>query len=326
MKTRQLGQLEVSAIGLGCMSMTPIYGKPDPAEAEATIRRALEIGVTLIDTADAYNDGANETLVGRALAGPWRDRAILATKFGNVRFPDGRRGVDCRPEHVRASCEASLKRLGTDRIDLYFAHRIDPNVPIEDTVGEMARLKAEGKIRYLGLSEAAPATLRRAHATHPISALQTEYSLWTRDVEAELLGLCRDLGIGYVAYSPIGRGFLTGTINGVDDMEENDRRREHPRFAPDNLARNVALLAALRAGAAAEGCTPAQLALAWVLSRGPHVVPIPGTRRRRWLEENAAAVDLAPTAATLAALDGAFPPGAAAGTRYPVGQMKLMHV
>ena len=325
MKTRHLGGLEVSAIGLGCMSMTPIYGKPDPAEAEATLRRALEIGVTLIDTADAYNDGANEELVGRALADV-RDSAILATKFGNVRFPDGRRGVDGRPEHVRAACEASLKRLGTDRIDLYYAHRIDPNVPIEDTVGEMARLKDEGKILHLGLSEASPETLQRAHATHPIAALQTEYSLWTRDVEADLLGLCRDLGVGYVAYSPMGRGFLTATINAVDDMEENDRRREHPRFAPDNLSRNVALLAALRDGAEAEGCTPAQLALAWVMAQGEHIVPIPGTRRRRWLEENAAAAALAPSAATLAALSSAFPPGAAAGTRYPVGQMKMMRV
>lgn len=325
MKTRHLGGLEVSAIGLGCMSMTPIYGKPDPAEAEATLRRALEIGVTLIDTADAYNDGANEELVGRALADV-RDSAILATKFGNVRFPDGRRGVDGRPEHVRAACEASLKRLGTDRIDLYYAHRIDPNVPIEDTVGEMARLKDEGKILHLGLSEASPETLQRAHATHPIAALQTEYSLWTRDVEADLLGLCRDLGVGYVAYSPMGRGFLTATINAVDDMEENDRRREHPRFAPDNLSRNVALLAALRDGAEAEGCTPAQLALAWVMAQGEHIVPIPGTRRRRWLEENAAAAALVPSAATLAALSSAFPPGAAAGTRYPVGQMKMMRV
>lgn len=325
MKTRHLGGLEVSAIGLGCMSMTPIYGKPDPAEAEATLRRALEIGVTLIDTADAYNDGANEELVGRALADV-RDSAILATKFGNVRFPDGRRGVDGRPEHVRAACEASLKRLGTDRIDLYYAHRIDPNVPIEDTVREMARLKDEGKILHLGLSEASPETLQRAHATHPIAALQTEYSLWTRDVEADLLGLCRDLGVGYVAYSPMGRGFLTATINAVDDMEENDRRREHPRFAPDNLSRNVALLAALRDGAEAEGCTPAQLALAWVMAQGEHIVPIPGTRRRRWLEENAAAAALAPSAATLAALSSAFPPGAAAGTRYPVGQMKMMRV
>lgn len=325
MKTRKLGSLTVSAMGLGCMSMTPIYGKPDPAEAEATIARALEIGVTLIDTADAYNDGANETLVGRALAGR-RDGAVLATKFGNVRFPDGRRGVNGRPEHVRAACEASLSRLGTDRIDLYFVHRIDPEVPIEDTVGEMSRLKEEGKILHLGLSEASPETLQRAHSTHPIAALQTEYSLWTRDVETDLLDLCRKLGVGYVAYSPMGRGFLTATISTPDDMEENDRRREHPRFAPENMAQNVALLAALRAGAEAEGCTPAQLALAWVLSRGNHVVPIPGTRRRRWLEENAAAAALAPAPETLAALDAAFPPGAAAGTRYPQGQMKMMRV
>ncbi|WP_040485919.1 aldo/keto reductase [Lutibaculum baratangense] len=325
MKTRRLGPVEVPAIGLGCMSMTPIYGTPDPDEAVATIHRALEIGVTMIDTADAYNDGKNETLVGRALQGH-RDKAFLATKFGNIRYPDGRREVNGSPDHVRAACEASLKRLGTDRIDLFYIHRIDPNVPIEDTVGAMADLKQEGKVVHLGLSEAAPATIRRAHATHPIAALQTEYSLWARDVEAEHIPLCRELGIGFVAYSPLGRGLLTGTIAAVDDMEENDRRRDHPRFEADNLAKNMALVEVLRDCAAREGCTPSQLAIAWVLAQGDDIVPIPGTRRRRWLEENAAAADLAPSAETLAALDRAFAPGAGAGTRYPAGQMKRVNL
>ncbi len=325
MKTRKLGDLEVPAVGLGCMSMTPIYGTPDPEEAVATIHRAIDLGVTMIDTADAYNDGKNETLVGRALEGR-RDKAILATKFGNIRFPDGRRDVNGHPDYVREACEASLKRLGTDVIDIYYVHRIDPKVPIEDTVGAMADLKAEGKIRHLGLSEASPETLRRAHATHPITALQTEYSLWARDVEDEHLPLCRELGVGFVAYSPLGRGLLTGTIAAVDDMEENDRRRDHPRFEAENLARNMSLVAILRDRAVAEGCTPAQLALAWVLSRDEGVVPIPGTRRRRWLEENTAALDLAPSAETLAELDRAFRPGVGAGTRYPAGQMKRVNL
>lgn len=325
MKTRTLGPITVPAMGLGCMSMTPIYGTPDPAEAVATIHRALDMGITMIDTADAYNDGKNESLVGRALAGR-RDQAFLATKFGNIRHPDGRREVDGSPAHVRAACEASLERLGTDRIDLFYVHRIDPNVPIEDTVGAMADLKAEGKILHLGLSEAAPATIRRAHATHPITALQSEYSLWARDVEAEHLPLCRELGIGFVPYSPLGRGLLTGTITAVDDMEPDDRRRDHPRFEADNLARNMALVAVLTDCAAREGCTPAQLALAWVLSRGDGIVPIPGTSRRRWLEENAAAADLMPSAQTLADLDRAFAPGSGAGTRYPAGQMKRVNL
>ena len=325
MKTRQLGPIDTPAIGLGCMSMTPIYGKPDPDEAIATVRRALDLGVTMIDTADAYNDGKNELLVGRALAGR-RDEAFLATKFGNIRYPDGRREVNGHPDYVREACEASLARLGTDRIDLFYIHRIDPNVPIEDTVGAMADLKAEGKILHLGLSEAAPDTIRRAHATHPIAALQTEYSLWCRDVEAEHLPLCRQLGIGFVAYSPLGRGLLTGTIETPDDMEEDDRRREHPRFAAENLARNVALVATLKHLAEREDCTPAQLAIAWLLSRGPGIVPIPGTRRRHWLEENVAAEGVIPSAATLAALDANFRHGAGAGTRYPAGQMKRVNL
>jgi aryl-alcohol dehydrogenase-like predicted oxidoreductase len=325
MKTRKLGDIEVSAQGLGCMSMTPIYGKPDPDEAIATIRAALDMGVTMIDTADAYNDGKNETLVGKALQGH-RDRAFLATKFGNIRYPDGRREVNGRPEYVREACELSLQRLGTDRIDLYYIHRIDPSVPIEETVGAMADLKSEGKILHLGLSEAAPATLRRAHATHPITALQTEYSLWSRESEAELIPTCRELGIGYVAYSPMGRGFLTGTINAVDDLEEDDRRRDHPRFAPENIAQNARLLQVLRDCAAVEGCTPAQLAIAWVMGQGEDIVPIPGTRRRKWLAENAAAADLTISPATLARLDETFRPGVAAGTRYPAGQMKRVHL
>jgi len=325
MKRRMLGELETSAVGLGCMSMTPIYGVPDPDEAIATIHRAIELGVELIDTSDAYNDGKNELLVGKALKGR-RDKVTLITKFGNIRYPDGRREVNGDPKYVREACEQSLERLGTDVIDLYLIHRIDPNTPIEDTVGAMADLKAEGKIRYLGLSEAAPATLRRAHATHPLSALQTEYSLWSRDPEDELLDTCRELGVGFIAYSPMGRGFLTATINSVEDLEESDRRRDHPRFLPENIERNSALIEVLREQASKEGCTPAQLAIAWVLSKNDHIVPIPGTRRRKWLEENVAAVDLTPSAATLATLDKAFTPGIAAGTRYPQGQMKRIHL
>ncbi|WP_213685786.1 aldo/keto reductase [Roseicyclus sp.] len=325
MKLRKIGSLEVSAVGLGCMSMTPIYGAPDPDEAVATIHRALDLGVTMIDTADAYNDGKNEMLVGRALAGR-RDGAVLATKFGNIRYPDGRRDVNGRPEYVREACEASLKRFGTDRIDLYYIHRIDPTVPIEDTIGAMADLKAEGKILHLGLSEASAQTLRRAHATHPITALQTEYSLWYRGVEAEHLPTCRALGIGFVAYAPLGRGLLTGTIGTLADMAEDDRRRDHPRFEPENLAHNVALVEELRALAHHEGCTPAQLALAWLLAQGDDILPIPGTRRRRWLEENTAALDIIPSVSTLATLDRIFREGAGAGTRYPAGQMKRVNL
>lgn len=325
MKTRKLGSLEVPIIGLGCMSMTPIYGKPDPDEAIATIHRALDLGVTMLNTSDAYNDGKNETLVALALRGR-RDEAILATKFGNIRYPDGRREVNGHPDYVREACEASLKRLGTDRIDIYYIHRIDPTVPIEDTVGAMADLKAEGKILHLGLSEASTDTIRRAHATHPITALQTEYSLWCRDVEAEHLPLCAELGIGFVAYSPLGRGLLTGTIESVDDMEDDDRRREHPRFAPDNLARNVALVATLKDLAERENCTPSQLAIAWLLSRGDGIMPLPGTRRRRWLEENIAAISITPTVEALAALDANFRHGVGAGTRYPAGQMNRVNL
>lgn len=325
MKRRSMGGLDVSAIGLGCMSMTPIYGTPDEDEAIATIHRAVELGIDLIDTADAYNDGKNESLVGRALKGR-RDSVILATKFGNIRYPDGRRDVNGSPDYVREACDNSLKRLGVETIDLYYVHRIDPKVPIEDTVGAMADLKQQGKIRHLGLSEAAPETLRRAHAAHPITALQTEYSLWSRDPEEELLDLCAELGVGYVAYAPLGRGFLTGTITDLDALEENDRRRDHPRFHAENLAQNARLVDVLRTEADSHGCTAAQIALAWVLSRGEHIVPIPGTRRRKWLEENAAAVDLTLSADTVAALEEAFKPGVASGTRYPAGQMKRIHL
>jgi aryl-alcohol dehydrogenase-like predicted oxidoreductase len=325
MKRRSLGGLEVSAIGLGCMSMTPIYGEPSEPEAIATIHRAAEMGVDLVDTSDAYANGQNEELVGRALKGV-RDKIVLATKFGQIRRPDGGQDVSGRPDYVEAACAASLKRLGVDVIDLYYIHRIDPKVPIEDTVGAMARLKEQGKIRYLGLSEASPATLRRAHATHPIAALQTEYSLWTRDAEEALLETCAALGIGYVAYAPLGRGFLTGTITDLDALGAKDRRREHPRFHAENLRRNVRLLATLQELAAKERCTPAQLALAWLLSRRNFIVPLPGTKQRRWLEENAAAAALAPAKETLAALDTAFPPGVTAGTRYPEAQLARLGI
>jgi aryl-alcohol dehydrogenase-like predicted oxidoreductase len=322
MQTTRLGANGpvVSRMGLGCMGMTPIYGEPDPAECRATLTRAVEIGVTLIDTADAYGNGKNEILVGRDIA-PFRDRVVLATKFGNIRHPDGRQDVNGRPDYVVEACEASLQRLGVDVIDLYYQHRVDPKVPIEDTVGAMARLVEAGKVRHLGLSEAGPETIRRAHATHPIAALQTEYSLWTRDVEDHILPLCRELGIGFVAYSPLGRGFLSGTIRGLDDLAETDRRRDHPRFAADNLARNRALLATLDEVAGAKHATPAQIALAWLLDQGDDVVPIPGTKRRRWLEENVAALDLELSPSDHETLRAAFCQGVAAGTRYPAGQM-----
>jgi len=323
MQRRRLGKLEVGAIGLGCMSMTPIYGTPSEPEAIATIDRAIELGIDLIDTSDAYGNGANEELVGRALKGK-RDKVVLATKFGNIRLPDGKPGADGRPEYMRQCCEASLRRLGVETIDLYYVHRVDPSVPIEDTVGAMAELVRQGKLRHLGLSEAAPSTLRRAHKTHPIAALQTEYSLWSRDAEEDLLGLCQELGIGYVAYSPLGRGFLTATITDLGTLEANDRRRDMPRFQGDNMRHNLALVAHLKELAVAEGCAPAQLALAWVLSRRPFIVPLPGTKRRRWLEENAGAAALKPKPETLAALDRVFQRDAAKGTRYPAPMMQRL--
>jgi aryl-alcohol dehydrogenase-like predicted oxidoreductase len=321
MERRKLGALEVSAIGLGCMSMTPIYGLPDPDEAVATLHRAPELGIDFIDTSDAYGaNGANEELVGRALKGR-REKYILATKFGNVRLPDGKPGANGKPQYVMAACDKSLMRLGTDYIDLYYIHRVDDSVPIEDTVGAMVLLKAQGKIRHLGISEAGPSTIRRAHKVHPMAALQTEYSLWTRDVEREILPLCQALGIGFVAYAPLGRGFLTGAVPSGDALPQNDRRRDMPRFQGANAQHNAKLLDAAKQLAAKEGCTPAQLAIAWLLSRQPPVVPLAGTSKRKWLEENAKAVDVKPSAATLQAIEATFKPGIAQGDRYPAAMM-----
>ena len=289
---RKLGTLDVSAIGFGCMSLTPIYGVPDPDEAIATLHRAPDLGIDFIDTSDAYGaNGANEELVGRALKGR-REKYILATKFGNIRLPDGKPGAKGNPDYVIDACEKSLKRLGTDTIDLYFIHRIDDTVPIEDTVGAMVRLKTQGKIRHLGISEAGANTIRRAHKVHPMAALQTEYSLWTRDVEPEILPLAHELGIGFVAYSPLGRGFLTGTVAAADALPQNDARRGMPRFQGSNAQQNQKLVDALKELAASEGCTPAQLCIAWLLSRKPPVVPLVGNSKRKWLEENAKAADL----------------------------------
>ena len=327
MKYHRLGAspLEVSAIGLGCMTMTGLYGACDDNEAIATIHRAADVGVNLLDTSDAYGNGKNETFVGQAIADR-RDSYIVITKFGNIRFPDGRQGVNSRPEYVIEACDASLKRLGIDTIDLYLQHRVDPDTPIAETVGAMARLVEQGKVRYLGLSEASIETLRRAHAEHPMTALQTEYSLWSRDVEESILPTCRELGIGFLAYSPLGRGFLTGRIDSLDRLEEKDRRRDHPRFDAENLARNQALLEPIRALADTKGCSPAQIALAWLLAKGNDIVPIPGTKHPEYLEANAAAVEIALTDDEVGALDQAIPPGAAAGTRYPPGGMKRLNI
>jgi len=323
MERRRLGGLEVSAVGLGCATMTPFYDAPDPASAIATIRRARELGVDFLDTADGYARGRNEELIAQAVAGH-RDDYAIASKFGNLGLLGDPRFADGRPEYVREACDKSLRRLNTETIDLYYIHRVDPTVPIEDTVGAMARLVQQGKARHLGISEAAPATLRRAHATHPMAALQTEYSLWTRDAEDELLDICEELDIGYVAYSPLGRGFLTATVTDVEKLGANDRRRGMPRFQGENMRRNLALLATLNELSAKERCTPAQLALAWVLWQRDFAVALPGTKQRRWLEENAGAASLAPSRETLSALDRAFPRNAAAGDRYPEAMMKRL--
>lgn len=325
MKTILLGnsKLRVPVIGLGCMGMTPIYSPPSEAESIAALDAAIEAGANFIDTSDAYADGRNEELLGRALRGR-RDRVILATKFGNIRYPDGRRAVNGRPEYVVEAAESCLKRLGIDVIDLFYQHRVDPDTPIEETVGAMARLVEAGKVRAIGLSEAGAETIRRAHATHPVSALQTEYSLWTRFAEAEILPTCRERAITFVAYAPLGRGFLTGRFNSLDDLDAKDRRRDMPRYAAENFAHNLGLVSVIKDIAKASGATPAQVALAWLGAQG--VVSIPGGHRPAHVRENAAAADLVLSAGDVAKLSAAFPDGAARGTRYPAAQLGALGI
>jgi aryl-alcohol dehydrogenase-like predicted oxidoreductase len=328
MQTRSLGRqsrLQVSALGLGCMGMSEFYGGRDDRQAIATIRHAIDRGITLFDTADMYGIGRNEELLGRAIRDA-RDHLVIATKFGVVRGADGAfLGLNGRPDYVGSACEASLRRLGLEVIDLYYQHRVDPMTPIEETVGAMAELVRAGKVRNIGLSEASAATIRRAHAVHPITALQSEYSLWSRDPAPEILATVRELGIGFVAYSPLGRGFLTGRFSHIEDFETGDFRRQAPRFQDENFRRNLPLVEHVKQMASAKGCTAAQLALAWVLAQGDDIVPIPGTKQTRYLDENIGALDVVLTASDLAALDQAFAPGAVVGTRYPESGMRVLN-
>jgi aryl-alcohol dehydrogenase-like predicted oxidoreductase len=328
MQQRQLGKNGplISAMGLGCMGMSEFYGARDDAESTATIRRSIELGVTLLDTADVYGYGDNEILVGQAIRG-WRDKVFLATKFGIVRDKTNPavRGVSGKPDYVRKCCDASLKRLGVERIDLYYQHRVDPSVPIEETVEAMAELVKAGKVRYLGLSEASASTIRRAHKVHPIAAVQTEYSLWSRDPEDEILATTRELGIGFVAYSPLGRGFLAGQIRRFEDFAPDDYRRNSPRFQGENFKKNLDLVARIETTAKEKKCTPGQLALAWLLEQGEDIIPIPGTKRRKYLEENAGALNVVLTAQDLQRIDEVAPQGVASGLRYPEHMMKLVN-
>jgi aryl-alcohol dehydrogenase-like predicted oxidoreductase len=325
MQKRMLGELEVSALGLGCATMTPFYGEPDHDESIRTIRRACELGVAFLDSSDAYGKGRNEELIAEAVAGHRADY-VIASKFGNVQLQGGPRFADGRPEYVKECCDKSLKRLKTDVIDLYYIHRVDADVPIEETIGAMGDLVGQGKVKHLGICEAGAATVKRAHAEHPIAAVQIEYSLWSRDVEAEILPLCRELGIGFVAYSPLGRGFLTGTVTTQDALRDGDARRRMPRFQSENLAHNLTLVEELKAHAAAENCTPAQLCLAWLLSRGEFVVPIAGTSHTNYLEQNAAAAGIKLSTDTEDALDHVFAPGAAEGPRYPEAHLSRLGI